>query len=329
MTCWVRSASVAAASVGSASASSNPLVWSDWVPAEHGRERLDGHARDVDERLLGLQRRAGRLGVEPEHHRLRLGGPEPVAHDVGPHPPGGPELGDLLEKVVVRVEEEAEPRPERVHVEPGVERRLDVGDPVGQGEPELLGRRRPGLADVVARDRDRVPARRVLGAPRERVGDEPHRRARRVDVGPSRGVLLEDVVLDRPAEPRWVRPLLFRHGDVEREQDRRRRVDGHRRGHALQRDPVEQLAHVLDGGDGHADLADLALGHRVVGVVADLGRQVERHREPARAGRQQGVVPLVRRLSRREAGVLAHGPEPLAVHLGVDAAGVRELAGRA
>ncbi len=32
ITCCVRSASVAAASVGSASASSNPLVWSDWVP---------------------------------------------------------------------------------------------------------------------------------------------------------------------------------------------------------------------------------------------------------------------------------------------------------
>ena len=32
MICWVRSAIFAARSVGSASASSNPFVWSDWVP---------------------------------------------------------------------------------------------------------------------------------------------------------------------------------------------------------------------------------------------------------------------------------------------------------
>jgi hypothetical protein len=52
------------------------------------------------------------------------------------------------------------------------QRLLDVGDPVGDGEGQLLDRRRAGLADVVAADADRVPARQLARAPLDRV-DEP------------------------------------------------------------------------------------------------------------------------------------------------------------
>ena len=45
--------------------------------------------------------------------------------------------------------------------EPAAQRRLDVGEAVGEGEGELLRGRRPGLADVVAGDRDRVPSRHL------------------------------------------------------------------------------------------------------------------------------------------------------------------------
>ena len=77
----------------------------------------------------------------------------------------------------------------------------------------------------------------------------------------------------------WVVPaqVLARHalplgvGDVEAEQPRRRRVDRHRRVHLALRDAVEQLAHVAEVHDRHADLADLALGQHVVGVVARSG----------------------------------------------------------
>jgi hypothetical protein len=41
---------------------------------------------------------------------------------------------------------------------PGVDRRLHVGDPVGERERDLLDRRAALLAEVVAGDRDRVPA---------------------------------------------------------------------------------------------------------------------------------------------------------------------------
>ena len=63
-----------------------------------------------------------------------------------------------------------------------------------------------------------------------------------------------------------------------------------------------------------------------VGVVAHLGRQVERHRQAGRAGVDQLVVALVALGRGAEAGVLAHRPRPPGVHRLVDAAGVRELA---
>ena len=48
-----------------------------------------------------------------------------------------------------------------------------------------------------------------------------------------------------------------------------------------ERNLVEERRHVLDRVDGHADLADLAGRQRMVGVVSDLRRQVERDAETA------------------------------------------------
>ena len=73
--------------------------------------------------------------------------------------------------------------------------------------------------------------------------------------------------------------LLLGGDDVERQQPRRGRVDRHRRVHLAERDAVEQRVHVAVVGDRHADLADLAAGELVVGVVAGLRRQVEGDRQ--------------------------------------------------
>ena len=67
---------------------------------------------------------------------------------------------------------------------------------------------------------------------------------------------------------------------------------------------------------------------RIVGVVAELRRQVERDREPRLPALEQVAVALVRLLGRREAGVLADRPRPAAIHVGIRAARVRELAGQ-
>ena len=211
--------------------------------------------------------------------------------------------------------------------EAALERRVDVAEAVGQRERDFLHRGRAGLADVVARDRDRVPLRHAIGAERDHVGDQLQGRAGRIDVGAARRVLLEDVVLDGAAHLRPVDALLLRHHQVEREQDRRRRVDGHRGGDAIERDAVEQPPHVVDAVDGDTDAADLAARRRRVGVVADLGRQVEGDREPGRPLLEQVAVAAVRFGGARVPGVLAHGPQPLAVGLAVEAPGVGEAAG--
>ena len=162
MICCVRSASVAASAVGSASASSSELVCSELVPPSTADSAcsavrttlLYGCCAVSDTPAVWLWKRSF-------HDRSSLRA-EPVAHRVGPERPRGAVLRDLLEEVAVRVEEERHPRHEVVDVEAGVDAPLHVLDAVAQREGQFLERRRPGLADVVAAHRDRVPPRHLL-----------------------------------------------------------------------------------------------------------------------------------------------------------------------
>ena len=142
--------------------------------AHHCGHRLQRDAHDVVHRLLCGERRAAGLGVEPQHLRLRVLSVEPFGHDRVPHAAARTELGDLFEEVVVPVPEEAEPWCKVVDVKARVDCCLHVGNRVGEREGDLLHGRRTGLANVVAGDRDRVPARHALGAVLEDVGDDPH-----------------------------------------------------------------------------------------------------------------------------------------------------------
>ena len=226
------------------------------------------------------------------------------------------------------VEEEGQSWREAVDVEAAGQHEVDVAERVGEREGDLLGSGRTRFADVVAGDGDRIPPRHLFGAEGDQVRDQAQRVGGRVDVGPASDVLLEDVVLDRAADlgPRYA--LLFRDGEVHREQDRRRRVDRHRGRHLAERDAVEERPHVLDAVDRYADPTDFAAGGRSVRVVADLGGQVEGDGEAGRALFQEIAVAAVRLRGAGVAGVLAHGPQPLAVHVLVEPAGEGELAGR-
>ena len=115
---------------------------------------------------------------------------------------------------------------------------------------------------------------------------------------------------------------------VEEQQERRRRVDRHRRRHVGERDAREQDLHVGERVDRDAGAPHLAARERIVGVVAELRRQVEGDREPRLAALEQVAVALVRLLGRGEPGVLADRPRPAAVHVAIGAARVRVLAGR-
>src|SRR5439155_2274721 len=161
---------------------------------------------------------------------------------------------------------------------------------------------------------------------REKVGRDPNRRGQREDVVPACDVLLEDVVLDGAAEPVPRDALPFGDELVEEQEERRGRVDRHRGGGLAERDPAEQELHVGERVDRDARPADLAGRPRVVGVVAELRREVERDGEAGLAALEQVAEAFVRLLGRAEAGVLADRPRPAAVHVPVGPAGERELA---
>ena len=145
--------------------------------------------------------------------------------------------------------------------------------------------------------------------------------AGRVDVGLARQVLLEDVVLHRATKNGRVHALLLADHLVHGEQDRCGGVDRERRRDAAQGDPVEDRLHVGQRRDGHADLADLGQGQRLVGVEAHLRGKVECHAEAGLPAVEQITEPHVRVLGGAPAGVEPDRPGPAAVHRRVDPAG--------
>ena len=69
--------------------------------------------------------------------------------------------------------------------------------------------------------------------------------ARRINVSAARDVFLQNVVLNRSRKPREIGALLLRHGEIERQQNRGRGVDGHGGGDAFERNSLEEHFHVF------------------------------------------------------------------------------------
>ena len=297
--------------------------------AENRRQRLNRHPHDVDLRLLRGERATRRLGVEAQPPGAGVLRAKGVTHLLRPDTPGGAELGDLLQKVVVAVEEEGETGREGINVQPTLHGPARVLHPVGQGEGQFLRRRRTGLADVVAGDGDGIPLRQVLAAELDGVGHQPHRGLRREDVFFLGDVLLEDVVLDRAAEFVHRHTLLLGGGDVHGPGNRRRGINGHRGGYLVQGDAVEENLHIAQRGDGDATLAELPLRLWRIGVVAVERGQVEGHRETGLPLLQEILEASVGLLGGAESGEHAHRPQPAAVHRGMNPPGERILTGEA
>ena len=227
------------------------------------------------------------------------------------------------------VEEEAEARREVVDPQAPGEGVLDIGHPVGDREGQLLDRGRAGLADVVAADRDRVPARHLVGPELDRVGHEAHRGPGREEELFLGDELLEDVVLRRALEGGPRHPGLLGGDDVHRPDRSGRAVDRHRRADLIERKAGEEDLHVCQARHRDAAGSELALRLRVVGVVAVQGRHVVGDREPGLAGGEKRAEPGIRVLGGAEPGEHPHRPETAAVARRVDAAGEWRLAGQA
>ena len=175
----------------------------------------------------------------------------------------------------MRVEEEREARGEVVHVEARFYARVDVGEAVGEREGELLGRRAPRLADVVAGDGDRVPLRHVLGGVDEHVPEDAHGGRGRKQPLFLGYVLLEDVVLVGAGKLFGRDTLLLGGDDVHGEQHHRRGVYGHGGRYLAHRDALEEPLHVFQGIHSDALGADLAETKGRITIQAHQGGHIE------------------------------------------------------
>ncbi len=242
--------------------------------------------------------------------------PVALAAELVPQHRHRPQLGVLLDEPHAGVDEERNPAEHAGHealVDPPLDR-VEHGDRVAHRERDLLHGRRARLLEVIGADVDRVPLRDVLHRVGDRVGDQAHARAGRERVGAAAQILLEDVVLGG-ALKLLLRDAVLLGGDhVERQQPRRGGVDRHRGVHLIERDAVEQRGHVAPVRDRDADLAHLTASQFVVGVIAGLGRQVERDRQAGLALLEVAPVELVGPPGVGVAGVGPHHPG--AVRLG-------------
>ena len=149
------------------------------------------------------------------------------ADDARPEPPRGAKLGDLFQQIVMRVEEERDARRKLIDLQAGFESSLDISNGIGEGKGQFLDRRRPGLSDVIAADRNCVPVGHLERAEREGVRNQAQRRFRRKDVGPARDVFLQNIVLNSAVYFGKRNALLARDREIETQQDGCRSVYRH------------------------------------------------------------------------------------------------------
>ena len=140
---------------GSASVSSIELVCSDCVPPSTAASAWYATRTTLFIGCCAVSVTPAVCEWKRISHERRALRAVPLLHVPRPDAPRGAQLRDLLEEVVVDVPEEREPRREVVDVETARDAALDVREPVGERERELLRGGGAGFADVVAGDRDR------------------------------------------------------------------------------------------------------------------------------------------------------------------------------
>ena len=242
--------------------------------------------------------------------RLKLG------HDARPEKARGAQLGRFHEEIHADGEEEGEPPGKLIDIQALCERCAHIFAAIGQREGKLLRERRAGFLHVVAGDRDGVEARHFPGRIGDDVGDDPHRRFRRIDIGVADHELLEDIVLDRAGQfgPRTA--LLFARHDEIGEDRNDRAIHRHGDRHVLQRDAIEQDLHVLDAVYGDTRLANIAFDTRMIAVIAAMGGEIEGDRQTFLASGQIAAIEGIAFLGRRKARILADCPGAAGIHGG-------------
>ena len=280
---------------------------------------LDAGACHVVEDILCRKAPAARLAMRAKAERALVLRVEP-ADQLGPDHAGGAHLGHFHEEVHADGPEEGQPRREPVDRQARGHAGTRIFQPVGQRIAKFEIRRRARFLHVIAGDRDRIELRHALGGVSEDVGNDPHRRGGRIDEGVPHHEFLEDVVLDGAGQLFRRHALFLARHDVERHDRQHRAVHGHRHGHLVQRDAVEERPHVIDRVDRHARHADIARHAGMVRIIAAMGGEIEGDGQSHLPGRQVPPVEGIGIFRGGEARVLADGPGLRGVHGGVGAA---------
>src|SRR5262249_14185240 len=141
-------------------------------------------------------------------------------------------------------------------------------------------RRRSRLADMVARNRDRIPFGCIFRKPAEHVSRDPERTFRRINVVASSNVLLEHVILTSTAKRSYLYALLLGYRDIERHNDRSSGVDRDRSRNLRKVDSLKERAHVFEMRDRDTDFSHLPFRPRIVRIKPQLRGKIESNREP-------------------------------------------------
>ena len=167
---------------------------------------------------------------------------------------------------------------------------------------------------MIAADADGVPARQVLATVAEHIGDDAHRVPRRVNIGATRDVFLQNIVLHSTGELANFYSLFFGDSNVERQENTGCGIDGHGCADPIKGQAIKQGLHIFQAGDGDPNLAHFTLRYGIIGVIAHLGRKIEGHGKASCALREEEVIAFIRLFRRGETSVLAHSPEARTIH---------------
>ena len=94
---------------------------------------------------------------------------------------------------------------------------------------------------------------------------------RGINIGIAHHKLFEHIILNCAGELFGHNPLLFGGDDVERQNWQNSAIHGHGDAHFIQRDLIEQGAHVVNAIDCHAGHADITNHPFMVAVIAAMG----------------------------------------------------------
>jgi hypothetical protein len=205
-------------------------------------------------------------------------GAKRIAHPNGPDSAGHACQRDVFH-IQTAIEKERKPRTELIDRNSARGEHLHVCESIRERVSGLLYRRRPSLADVIAADRNRIPARHFARGEFHHIGEKPQRRLNRKNGFVLRLDFLKNVGLDCATQfwNNFRTEPAFGCRDVHRHDDRGRPADRHRCGknRGAEVEAVVEPDHVFDGVDRDAAFTDFSEHAVCVAIDAVQCRSIE------------------------------------------------------